>query len=254
MYDYLLGGLNNFAADRAAADRVLAFLPQQRASATANRRFLARAVRFLAVPEQGVTQFLDVGAGLPARDSVHEVARQASQNPHVRVAYVDYDPVVVSHGKAMLAERDCSVVVQADLRDPVALLCHPEITAHLDFSRPIGLILVNVMHWLTDDDHPRDVLAALRDALVPGSFLVLTHMSTDQLGGSDLESVRRAARVFDTASAQLRFRTRREILEFFDGWRLVEPGLVPKHQWRPAPGTLEALTPDMTWVGVARKS
>jgi hypothetical protein len=144
---------------------------------------------------------------------VHEVARQASPDIDVRVAYVDYDPVVVSHGKAMLVERNCSIVVQADLRDPASLLRHPDITTHLDFSRPVGLILVNVLHWLTDDDHPRDILAVLRDALVPGSFLVLTHMSTDLLDGTELESVRRAARVFDTASAQLRFRTRPEIMK-----------------------------------------
>jgi SAM-dependent methyltransferase len=251
MYDYLLGGLNNFAVDRAAADRVLAYLPQQRASAVENRRFLARAVQFLAGPEQRIGQFLDIGAGLPAKSSVHEVARQA--NPGIRVAYVDYDPVVVSHGKAMLAERDCSIVVQADLRDPASLLRHPDISAHLDFGRPLGLILVNVLHWLTDDDHPQEILAVLRDALAPGSYLVLTHMSTDLLGDAELESVRRAARVFDTASAQLRFRTRAEIMEFFDGWRLVEPGLVPKHEWRPAAGTPEATVFDLAWVGVARK-
>jgi SAM-dependent methyltransferase len=258
MYDYLLGGLNNFTADRVAAERVLAYLPQQRASAVENRRFLARAVQFLAAPEQGIGQFLDIGAGLPAKDSVHEVARQASPDIHLRVAYVDYDPVVVSHGKAMLAERNCSIVVQADLRDPVSLLAHPDIQAHLDFSRPVGLILVNVVHWLTDDDCPRDILTVLRDALVPGSFLVLTHMSTDLLGGTELESVRRAARVFDTASAQLQFRTRPEIMKFFDDWHLVEPGLVPKHEWRPdlvpsVPGA-GLLSFDIAWAGVARKN
>jgi len=257
MYDYLLGGLNNFAVDRAAADRVLTYLPQQRASAVENRRFLTRAVQFLASPEQGIGQFLDIGAGLPAKRSVHAIARQASPGVGIRVAYVDYDPVVVSHGKAMLAERNCSVVVQADLRDPASVLHHPDIRAHLDFSRPVGLILVNVLHWLTDDDHPYEVLAALREALAPGSFLVLTHMSTDLLGGTELESVRRAARVFDTASAQLRFRTRPEIMKFFDDWHLVEPGLVPKHEWRPdpalsAPGAaLSAF--DIAWGGVARK-
>jgi SAM-dependent methyltransferase len=251
MYDYLLGGLNNFAADRAAADRVLAYLPQQRASAVENRRFLARAVRFLASPEQGIGQFLDIGVGLPAKASVHEVARQAS--PDVRVAYVDYDPVVVSHGKAMLAERDCSIVIQADLRDPMSVLRHPDVQAHLDFSRPVGLILVNVVHWLTDEDQPADVLAVLRDALAPGSFLVLTHMSTDLLGSTELDCVRRAARVFDTASAQLQFRTRPQIMEFFGDWDLIEPGLVHKHEWRPLPGLPEAPTLDITWAGVARK-
>jgi SAM-dependent methyltransferase len=258
MYDYLLGGLNNFAADRAAADRVLTYLPQQRASAVENRRFLARAVQFLAAPGQGIGQFLDIGAGLPGRGTVHEIARQASPDSPIRVAYVDYDPVVVSHGKAMLAERNCSIVVQADLRDPASLLRHPDIKAHLDFSRPVGLILVNVLHWLTDDDQPREVLAVLRDALAPGSFLVLTHMSTDLLGGTELESVRRAARVFDTASAQLRFRTRPEITNFFGDWHLVEPGLVPKHEWRPDPGPsapgAELSAFDLAWAGVARKN
>jgi hypothetical protein len=178
------------------------------------------------------------------------------------VAYVDYDPVVVSHGKALLAERDCSIAVQADLRDPVSLLGHPDIRAHLDFGRPVGLILVNVLHWLSDDDHPRQVLAVLRDALAPGSYLVLTHLSTDLLGAPELESVRRAARVFDTASAQLRFRSRTEIARFFDGWHLVEPGLIGKREWRPdppapapgapAPGALPAF--DIAWAGVARKN
>ena len=141
---------------------------------------------------------------------------------------------------------------------PASLLRHPDIKAHLDFSRPVGLILVNVLHWLTDDDQPREVLAVLRDALAPGSFLVLTHMSTDLLGGTELESVRRAARVFDTASAQLRFRTRPEITNFFGDWHLVEPGLVRKPEWRPDPGPsapgAELSAFDLAWAGVARKN
>jgi SAM-dependent methyltransferase len=252
MYDYLLGGLNNFAADRVAADRVLAHLPQQRESAIENRRFLARAVRFLAAPAQGLTQFLDIGAGLPMKQSVHEVARRV--NPASRVAYVDYDPVVVSHGKAMLAERECSVFVQADLRDPVSLLGHPDIAQHLDFSQPVGLIVVNVMHWIADADHPRQALTVLRDALAPGSYLVLTHMSTDRIGPADMDSVKRAARVFEGASAQLKFRGRGEILGLFDGWDLVPPGLVTKHEWHPDASTpAPSVDPDLTFVGVARK-
>jgi SAM-dependent methyltransferase len=252
MYDYLLGGLNNFAADRVAADRVLAHLPQQRASAIENRRFIDRAVRFLAAPAQGITQFLDVGAGLPTKQSVHEVARWV--NPESRVAYVDYDPVVVSHGKAMLAERECSVFVQADLRDPVSLLGQPDVRQHLDFSRPVGLIVVNVVHWIPDADRPQEVLAVLRDALAPGSYLVLTHMSVDQIGIGDLESVKRAARVFEGASAQLKFRGRGEILRLFDGWNLVPPGLVTKHEWHPDPSTpAPSFDPDLTVVGVAHK-
>lgn len=251
MYDYLLGGLNNFAADRAAAERVLTHLPQQRASAIENRRFIDRAVRFLASPEQGVTQFLDIGAGLPTRQSVHEVAKLV--NPACRVAYVDYDPVVVSHGKAMLAERDCSVVVQEDLCDPEALLGNLEIRAHLDLSRPVGLILVNILHWIPDADGPQRVLAVLREALAPGSYLVLTHMSQDLIGTSDLDAATRAARVFDSANAQLRFRSRPEIVKLFDGWQFVDPGLVPKHKWRPD-SSAAAPTFDITYGGVARRS
>ncbi len=250
MYDYLLGGLNNFATDRAAAERMLTHLPQQRAAAIENRRFIDRAVRFLAAPEEGITQFLDIGAGLPTKQSVHEVAKWV--NPACRVAYVDYDPVVVSHGKAMLAERDCSIVVQEDLRNPEALASNPEIQAHLDFSRPIGLILVNILHWIPDADRPRQVLAALRDALAPGSYLVLTHMSEDLIGMSDMDAAKRAARVFDTASAQLSFRGRPEILELFDGWQLVDPGLVPEHEWRPDSSALASIF-DITYGGVACK-
>jgi O-methyltransferase involved in polyketide biosynthesis len=249
MYDYLLGGLNNFAADRAAAERVLTHLPQQRAAAIENRQFIDRAVRFLAAPAQGVTQFIDIGAGLPTRRSVHEVAKW--ENPACRVAYVDYDPLVVSHGKAMLAERDCSVVVQQDMRDPEALLSNPEILAHLDLSRPVGLIMVNILHWIPDADCPQQVLAVLRDALAPGSYLVLTHMSEELIGTSDMDAARRAARVFDTASAQLWFRDRPEVAKFFDGWQLVAPGLVPKHEWRPEGGAASIF--DIAYGGVARK-
>jgi SAM-dependent methyltransferase len=251
MYDYLLGGLNNFSADRAAAERVLTHLPQQRAAALENRRFIDQAVRFLAAPEQGVTQFLDIGAGLPTRTSVHEVAKLV--NPACRVAYVDYDPVVVSHGKAMLAERDCSVVVQANLCDPEALLSNPEILAHLDLSRPAGLIVVNILHWIADADRPRQALGVLRDALAPGSYLVLTHMSEDLVRTPDMDAAKRAAHVFDSASAQLRFRSRPEVMKFFDGWQLVDPGLVPKHEWRPEPGVAPSIF-DIAYCGVALKS
>jgi SAM-dependent methyltransferase len=250
MYDYLLGGLNNFAADREAAERVLTHLPQQRASAVENRQFIDRAVRFLAASEQAVTQFLDIGAGLPTRQSVHEAARRV--NPACRVAYVDYDPVVVSHGKAMLAERDCSVVVQADLRDPAALLADPDIRGHLDFRRPVAVMLVNILHWLPDADEPEEVLATLRDALAPGSYLVLTHMSTDLMDSQHRDAAASAARVFDSASAQLRFRTRLEVLRFFGGWQLVDPGLVPRYQWRPDPAAPAGVL-DIAWAGVARK-
>src|SRR5581483_11884138 len=126
------------------------------------------------------------------------------------------------------------------------------ILAHLDFSRPVGLILVNVLHWIPDADHPRGVLATLRDALAPGSYLVATHMSEDLIGAKDMDAAKRAAHIFDAASAQPHFRSRPQVMTFFDGWQLVDPGLVPKHEWRPEPDT--GTTPyDIAWAGVARK-
>ena len=249
MYDYYLGGLTSFAADRAAAERVLAYLPHQRRSAEENRRFLGRAVEYLAGPQCGVDQFLDIGTGLPTARSVHEMARAV--NPAARVAYVDNDPLVVSHGKAMLAEPGCSVVVEADLRDPLELLTAPEICTHLDFSRPVGLLLVNVLHWIGDSASPRRILTVLRDALAPGSYLVLTHVSMQLISNQD--TAQRVIRVYEHANASLRPRSRAQVMRFFDGWALLDPGLVPKHQWRPGPRS--APVPfDPSWAGVAVKA
>jgi SAM-dependent methyltransferase len=246
MYDYYLGGLTSFAADRAAAERVLVHLPHQRRSALENRRFLSRAVQFLSGPQCGIDQFLDIGSGLPSTRSVHEMARAV--NPAARVAYVDNDPLVVSHGKAMLAHPGCSVMVGADLREPARLLGHPDIRGHLDFSRPVGLLLVHVLHWIADPASPRRVVSELRDALAPGSYLVLTHMSMDL--APDKDAARRAARIYDTANVRLRPRSRVQVAQFFDGWELLDPGLVPKNQWRP---DATAAPFDCSWAGIAVK-
>ena len=151
MYDYYLGGKDNFEADRIAAEKVLALVPGLRRAAVENRRFLRRVVRFLAA-EAGVSQFLDIGVGLPTQGAVHEVAREV--NPDVRVVYVDYDPVVVSHGQALLAVSDLSIMVHGDLRRPGDLLAKPEIRAHLDFSRPVAIGLFAIVHFLPDADDP----------------------------------------------------------------------------------------------------
>jgi hypothetical protein len=249
MYDYYLGGLASFAADRAAAERVLGYLPHQRRSAEEGRRFLGRVVEFLAGPECGVDQFLDIGVGLPTTRSVHEMARAVS--PTARVAYVDNDPLVVSHGKAMLVEHDCSVVVEGDLSDPAGLLADPGIRAHLDFSRPVGLLIAGVMHWVADSAGPRRILSVLHDAVAPGSYLVLTHVSMDLASNKDAAA--RAVRVYDHANARLRPRSRQQVLRFFDGWKLLDPGLVPKHQWRPGPGA-GTVPFDYSWAGVAVKA
>jgi len=247
MYHHYLGGRETFQADRDAAEQVLSALPVMRPAAVAAREFIARAVRFLA-DEAGIDQFLDLGMGLPAKNVVHEVAREV--NPRARVAYVDNDPVVVSHGNALIARPGIAVVVRADLRRPAELLALPEIGAHLDFSRPVAVLLFSVLHFIADAEDPRGIVTTVRNALAPGSYLALSHVSADFV--PDQTVVRRVLAAYEKANAPAWPRSRAEILRFFDGFDLVEPGLVPKPRWRPPPGTDAAETPDVGWCGVAR--
>jgi hypothetical protein len=246
MNHHYLGGRETFQADRDAAERVLAAEPGMRAAAVAAREFTARAVRFLA--EAGVDQFLDIGTGLPAALAPHEVARQV--RPAARVAYVDYDPVVVSHGNALLARPDVAVVVRGDLRRPAELLAQPEIRAHLDFSRPVAVLLVSVLQFVADRDDPWAIVAAIRARLAPGSFLALSHVSGDLM--ADEDAARRVVHAYQRANAPAWPRRRAEVLRFFDGFDLVEPGLVTKPGWRPGPGAATTAAPDVDWCGVAR--
>lgn len=248
MYDYYLGGKDNFEADRIAAEEVLANMPGQRRSAMENRRFLRRVVRYLTA-EAGIGQFLDIGVGLPTQGAVHEVAHEL--NPEVRVAYVDYDPVVVRHSQALLAKRDRSVVVEADLRHPAGLLADRAIREHLDFGRPIAVILLAILHFVGEEYDPDGIVTRLRDALVPGSYLVISHVGSELL--PDKTAAERAARVYQRASEPITPRSRDRILGFFGDFELVEPGLVPKHQWRPVTGEAATVTYDISWGGVARK-
>lgn len=249
MCHHYLGGRETFQADRDAAEQVLAALPVTRVAAASAREFIRRAVRFLA-GEAGIDQFLDLGVGLPARHAVHEVAGQV--NPVARVAYVDYDPVVVSHGAAMLARPGVAVVARADLRRPAELLALPEIRTHLDFRRPVAVLMVSVLHFIADADNPRGIMAVIRNALAPGSYLALSHTSTDFM--PDKDAVRRALAAYEKSNAPVRPRGRADILRFFEGFDLVEPGLVAKPQWRPPEGTDAARVPDTGWCGVARLS
>ena len=248
IYDYWLGGKDNFEADRVAAEKVLIQLPGQRQSALENRRFLRRAVRFLTA-EAGIDQFLDIGVGLPTQGAVHEVAHEI--NPRSHVAYVDYDPVVVAHGNALLATPDQSVVVQADIRRPDELLANPVIRGHLDFGRPVAILLLAIMHFVTDEDDPAAVAAALRDALAPGSYLVLTTICQELL--PDKAAAERAKDVYQKAGQPIKARSAAEIRGFFGDFELVEPGLVPKHAWRPETGAAAADRSDISLGGVARK-
>jgi SAM-dependent methyltransferase len=230
MYDYMLGGKENYASDRAAVEKLIELEPAVPRFARLNRDFLGRAVRFVA--SQGVRQFLDVGAGLPTQDSVHEVARAV--NPDVRTVYVDNDPVVLAHARALLGDSEQVAVVPGDVRDAAGILGNPEVTRLLDVSRPIGVLLVAVMHFVRDSEDPERVVAAFRDALAPGSYLILSH-GTAHGAPPDVVAASRAARqVYDNATAQIAYREPAEVSPLLDGFSLVEPGLVHISQWRPA--------------------
>jgi hypothetical protein len=248
MYDYYLGGANNFEADRAAAEKVLALVPGLRRSALENRRFLRRVVRMLA-GDAGISQFLDIGAGLPTQGAVHEVAREV--NPRARIVYADYDPVVVAHGRVLLTEAGQGIMVRADVRRPADLLAMPEIRAHLDLTAPVAIMLFATLHFVPDADGPAGIVACLREAAAPGSFLAISHIGTEFF--PDREALARAVAVYEKASERVWPRTRDQILGFFDGFDLLDPGLVPKHQWRPDAGTSADGTPNIQWGGVGRK-
>jgi hypothetical protein len=248
MYDYYLGGKDNFEADRVAAEKVLAQMPGQRRSALENRRFLRRAVGFLTA-EAGIDQFLDIGVGLPTQGAVHEVAHEI--NPRSRVAYVDYDPVVVAHGNALLATPDQSVVVAEDIRRPRELLANPVIRAHLDFDRPVAVLVLAIFHFVPDEDDPAAITACLREALAPGSYLVLTHVCRELL--PDKAAAARAKDVYQKAGQPIQARSTEEIRGFFGDFELVEPGLVPKHAWRQETGAAVEDPSDISLGAVARK-
>jgi SAM-dependent methyltransferase len=226
VYDYWLGGSHNFLADQDVARAIAAVAPNAPAIALAGRAFLGRAVRYLAAA--GIRQFLDIGSGIPTQGNVHEVAQQA--NPDARVAYVDIDPVAIAHSKALLAGNQNTAIVDASLREPEKILAHQAIADLIDFSQPTGLLLVSVLHFIADAEDPWQIVATLRDALAPGSFLVLSHGTSE--GQPAVAQV--VEKVYNrSVSTDLHIRSGTEILRFFDGFDLVDPGLVFIPQWRP---------------------
>ena len=224
IYDYLLGGKDNYVVDRAAADKVLAVAPDQRRLARANRAFALRAVRVLA--EAGISQFIDLGTGFPTSPSVHEAARRA--DPSARVVCVDYDPVVHVHNAALLVKDDQVASVLADIRRPEVILDHPDVARLIDFGQPVGVLCVAVLHLVPDAEDPEGIGAQFRDRMCAGSYLVLSQFA----GDSDPEAMAELRAVAAGTAVETYFRPRSQILRFFNGLELIEPGLTDVQAWR----------------------
>jgi hypothetical protein len=245
MYDYYLGGKTHFAADREAADKVLAVLPEGRDMAIANRAFLGRAVRFLA--GQGITQFLDIGTGIPSPGSTGEVLRGLAHQ--ARVVYVDNDPIVITHTRALLADTHAAAVVHADLRQPEQLLDAPGVTSVLDFSQPMAILLVAVLHFIRESEDPQGSVRWLRDAMPAGSYLVVSHGTQDFSPALATEAVSG----YDEATAPFVLRSKGQVEGFLDGLQLVEPGLVQMPYWRPDGAVAADAAKIWLYAGVGRK-
>jgi len=228
IYDYYLGGSHNFEVDREAARKAMEFMPGLPKIMQANRAFMRRAVRFAA--GEGITQFLDVGSGIPTFGNVHEVAQAACPGAHV--VYVDHDPVAVAHSQAVLEGNEDAGVVAADLRKPQEILAGAEVERLIDLNRPVALLLVAILHFVEDEDDPYEAVAALRDALAPGSLLILTHASYEGIPLPQ-EQAAGSVDVYKDIRNPLIMRSRAEIARFFEGYDMVEPGLVPPPHWRP---------------------
>jgi SAM-dependent methyltransferase len=224
-YDYLLGGSHNFAADREVAQQAMALMPDLTMQAQANRAFLYRAVRHLA--DAGIHQFIDIGSGVPTVGNVHEVAQRV--DPRARVVYVDVDPVAVAHSRAILAGNPQVTVIQEDLHSPGHILEHPDLRRIVDLDQPVGLLLIAILHAVPDADHPHQLVARLRDALAPGSYLAVSHATADSLP----EVWERVVQLSVTSAYPITPRSRAEVERFFTGFELVEPGVVWAPRWRP---------------------
>jgi hypothetical protein len=244
MYDYALGGSHNFAADREAAERVLRANPDGRFGMYANRAFLRRAIRFLV--ESGVTQFLDIGSGIPTVGNVHEVAQDA--NPDCKVVYVDIDPVAVIHSRQILTGNHRATAIQADIREPDRILDHPDVQALLDLDQPVALLMLCILHFIPDDQDPAGLVGRYRDRLAPGSYLAISHVT----GDDDSEDHTNAMNVYSRVMTQVNLRTHAQVTPLFAGFDLVEPGLVFVSRWRPEPGA-DTTTALYYYSGVGRK-
>ena len=230
MYDYYLGGTENLDVDRAAADQVIAAVPDVVAGIRQNRAFLGRAVRYLAA-EAGVRQFVDIGAGLPTQGNVHEIAHEV--DPTTSVVYVDYDPEVVAHAGALLAGEPNAVAIEGDVRRPEEIFAHPGLRSLVDFDRPLAILMIAVVHFIPDADGPASVVGRYRDALPAGGYLALTHATAD---GIPPDAAASAMEVYRSGVSPIHLRRRDEVTAQLAGLELVDPGLVNVAEWRPDAG------------------
>ena len=246
VYDYLLGGKDNYEADRKAGDAAIEAYPHTVSSVRANRAFLTRVVRFLAA-DAGIRQFLDIGTGIPTAGNTHEVAQAVA--PEARVLYVDYDPIVLAHARALMTSHPAGATdyMDADLRDAGRIL--EQAAGTLDFTRPVALMLIGILHFIGDEDQPYHIVSRLLSALPPGSYLGISHMASD-ISAAQVAAAK--ARLNQMMYQQGHYRTQAEVARFFDGLDLVEPGVVPIQKWRPDSET-EASSAAVLWGGIGRK-
>lgn len=246
LYDYLLGGTHNFAADREMARKALAIDPHIVTVAQLNRAFLGRAVRFLI--KSGIRQFVDIGSGIPTENNVHEVAQRNA--PNARVVYIDHDPVAVAHSKVILTDNDKTTVIQADMRQPHRILDHPKLRDLVDLDQPTAVLLVAVLHFVVNNDEATAIVAQLRDGIAPGSYLVITHLTRE---GCD-QDADALEKLWEHTDQPVRLRTRAEIGSLFTGLELIEPGLVYPTRWHPdSPAAPEHPAQSWLFVGVGQK-
>jgi SAM-dependent methyltransferase len=244
VYDYMLGGKDNYAADRELGDQLIANAPESPWIARQNRAFLGRAVRYCA--EQGVRQFLDLGSGLPTQENVHEVAQRV--DPSCRVVYVDNDPVAVLHARALLADGEGVVAVDGDLRRPAEIIARDEVRRLIDFSRPVAVLIVSIFHFIPDSEDPAGIVAQYADAMAPGSHLVLSHATHDVRP----QKASKARDLYQRAASPMITRSKAEVAALFGDLDLVDPGLVFTAEWRPQEEVPEPETSGL-YAGVARK-
>ncbi|MBF6332490.1 SAM-dependent methyltransferase [Nocardia transvalensis] len=247
VYDYFVGGMHNFEIDRMLARQIEAFTPNVAETMRANRDLLRRCVRLLI--DAGIDQFLDIGSGIPTVGNVHEVAQ--TRNAQARVVYVDIDPVAVAHSRAILAGNPLATIVQADVAAPETILADPEVTGLLDFDRPIAVLLLGVLHFVPDEADPAGCVARLQEAVVPGSYLAITHATADGQPTEVLEAQKLSGRT----STEIVLRSRDEISAYFHDWTVIEPGLVHLPLWRPDNPADVGAHPEISgaYGGVARK-